>query len=147
MCDDFSISEAEREEIINNAKIYMEQFKRGQIFAGRLLADEIKQAEYAKQRIIGASRYRATVCFPHEDRTLTLPNGTVIRNNDVLVNYSLQEKPFVCVTGIGKYRFFAERLGCDCECGACPDGEVEQNVYYDWRPWSEVYPDQPSPKR
>ena len=67
-------------------------------------------------------------------RTLTLPNGTVVRAGDVLVNGSSLQ--VVRATAVGNRLWLAEDV---------PSGEEILILSPNWCPWSEVYPDRPVP--
>jgi hypothetical protein len=71
-----------------------------------------------------------------KERTLTLPNGTVVRAGDVLCAHEDHEG--VIVSAVGRSTFLVTDL----------NGEREHqypSCGINWRPWSDVYPDRPVP--
>jgi hypothetical protein len=94
------------------------------------------------------------------DRTLTLPNGTVVRAGDVLVSRGrsvagVTTTEVIKVTSVGRETFLMVQIAwwsgdIETERGLVlgrnhnepEDMWVDQ---CDWRPWSEVYPDRPVP--
>lgn len=73
-------------------------------------------------------------------RTLTLPNGTVVRAGDVLV---FDELLAAKVTAVGEETFLGQVVWY--KHGEWGTQESAWANCWDWKPWSEVYPDRPVP--